>query len=215
MYRAEKGIKYLSNRFISRPVNIITGYKMIISNDNSSYSNGDIVYIWRSPKLNSLEDAIRVRCVTIDKFPTWRKYHDIVMGNDVALPVDLFETLNDGKLAGQLEICSLDEPEFNGWRRYWELVPQYEKEIDKIYPLCVLKDRYSGSYSGGEWTAWVSGIDYIPRGVFDDDVECLKCWNNLRSSRKEGKIMFGVGDTVDEALKDLLRAYKVNKNTEV
>lgn len=195
-----------TNRFISRPVNITTGYTMIISNDHSSYSNGDIVYIWKSPKLDSLEDAIRVRCVTIDKFP--KEYHDIVMGNDVALPVDLFETLNDGKLAEQLEICSLDDQEFHCWHRYWELFPRYEKEIDKLYPLCTLKDRYGGGYSGGEWTAWVSGIDYIPRGVFDDDVECSKCWDNLRSSRKEGNIMFGVGDTVDEALKDLLRAYK-------
>lgn len=213
MNKLEKGVKYLSHRFVSSPVNITTGYKMIISNDHSRYSNGDIVYIWRSPRLNRLEDAIRVRCVTIDRFPA--EYHDIVMGNDVALPVDLFETLNGGKLVGHLEMCSLDDSEFHSWYRYWELFPQYEKEIDKIYPLCILKDRYSGCYSGGEWTAWVSGIDYIPDDVFGDDVECSKCWDNLRSLRNAGKMMFGVGDTVDEALKDLLRAYKVNRNTEV
>lgn len=186
---------------------------MIISNSHSSYRDGDIVYIWRYPSLDSLEDAIRVRCITIDEFP--EEYRDIVVGDDVALPVELLETLNDGKLTGQLEICSLDDSEFHSWYRYWELLPQYEKDIDKFYPLCVLNDRYGGNYSGGEWTAWVSGIDYIPSGVFDDDVECSKCWDNLRNERKSGKIIFGVGDTADEALKDLLRAYKVNTNTEV
>lgn len=215
MDKLEKGIRYLPYMLNARPVaNLIDGYKMIIPTTHPSYRDGDIVYIWRSIKLSGLEDVICVRCITIDHFP--EKYRDIFThSSDVALPVELYETLNYGKLSGKMQIFSLPYSEFHNWNRYHELLPQYEKEIDELYPLCVLKDRYGGVYSGGKWTAWISGIDWVPEGIFGDDVECAICWDNLRNERKAGKILFGVGNSVDEALRELLRCYKYTNKGEI
>lgn len=82
----------------------------------------------------------------------------------------------------------------------------FEKELDKLYPVCVISDRYGGCYSGGTWTAWTTGISNIPEGVFEDDVTCGHTWGILKQKREKGEIIFGVGNTADEALADLVRA---------
>lgn len=81
---------------------------------------------------------------------------------------------------------------------------EFQDKIDNLYPLCIISDRYTGCYSGGNYTAWTTGIDYIPRGIFSDDVECALTWAELKTKRDEHKIAFGVGDTPDEALRDLI-----------
>lgn len=81
---------------------------------------------------------------------------------------------------------------------------EFQNKIDRIYPLCVISDSYGGCYSGGNYTAWTTGIDYIPDGIFSDDVECAFTWNDLKAERNEHKIAFGVGNTPDEALRDLI-----------
>lgn len=81
---------------------------------------------------------------------------------------------------------------------------EFQDKIDNLYPLCIISDRYGGCYSGGNYTAWMTGIDYIPEGVFDDDVECSLTWNELKAKRNEHKIVFGVGNTPNEALRDLI-----------
>lgn len=85
-----------------------------------------------------------------------------------------------------------------------------EEEIQKIlngaYPLCVIKDRYGGTYSGGEYTAWCCGISFIPDGVFEDDVTCGITWGNLKEARKKGEAAYGIGETPDDALRDLAKA---------
>lgn len=81
---------------------------------------------------------------------------------------------------------------------------EFQDKIDNLYPLCIISDRYGGCYSGGNYTAWTTGIDSIPEGVFDDDVECCLTWNELKAKRNEHKIVFGVGNTPNEALRDLI-----------
>ena len=75
-----------------------------------------------------------------------------------------------------------------------------------IYPVTIISDRYTGVYSGGEWTAWACGADDIPEGIFDSDVECAKAWSKLKRDRKKGKIIFGVGNTPNEAMRDLIKS---------
>ena len=80
---------------------------------------------------------------------------------------------------------------------------EFQDKIDNLYPLRIISDRYTGCYSGVNYTAWTTGIDHIPRGIFSDDVECALTWAELKTKRDEHKIAFGVGDTPDEALRDL------------
>lgn len=72
--------------------------------------------------------------------------------------------------------------------------------IDSIYPLTVTMDRYTGSYSGGKWTAWNLEPSEIPVEVFEDDVSCGNFW-----FLNEGRIKVGKGETPNEAIEDLRR----------
>lgn len=82
---------------------------------------------------------------------------------------------------------------------------EIQKVLDDAYPLCVIKDRYGGVYSGGEYTAWRCGVSYIPEGVFEDDVTCGKTWGTLKTYRDNGTFVYGVGETPDDALHDLAK----------
>lgn len=96
------------------------------------------------------------------------------------------------------------------------------KDFD-IYPLTITKDRYMGTYSGGEWTAWNCDADDVPAEIACDDVTCCEFWSMTRDA-KPGKMgihavlipmiagddndpipMFGVGSTIDAAVEDLKR----------
>ena len=93
---------------------------------------------------------------------------------------------------------------------------EINETIKECYPFCIIKDRHSGTYSGGEYTAWACGIDFIPEGIFGDDFDCVRAcacagaWEKLRRQRKNGEIVYGVGNTPDEASKDLARAIIIN-----
>lgn len=67
---------------------------------------------------------------------------------------------------------------------------------DILYPLTITLDRYTGSYSGGKWTAWNCEPSEIPEGPFEDDVGCCCFW-------AENEIPVGVGDNITEAIVDL------------
>ena len=71
--------------------------------------------------------------------------------------------------------------------------------IDTVYPLTIKADRYSGVYSGGEYTAWPCGEEDIPDGVFMDDVTCAHEWGVIKSERHH----VGIGCTPSVALVDL------------
>lgn len=71
--------------------------------------------------------------------------------------------------------------------------------MDKLYPVTIVCDRYSGTYSGAKWLAFnmypenVSILD-----VNGDDISCHNFW--LDDAKR---YVIGKGSTPDEALADL------------
>ncbi len=75
-----------------------------------------------------------------------------------------------------------------------ELKPFIE---DTIYPLTIIADRYTGTYSGGSFLAWNLDPDCIPEGAQGyDGADALDFW-------EKNTIPCGKGRTVSEALADL------------
>lgn len=70
-----------------------------------------------------------------------------------------------------------------------------------IYPLTIIRDRYGGTYSGGKYTAWNVKHYEIPKRIDGDDMDCQKAWQDLRNV----KYPVGIGETIQEAIKDLER----------
>lgn len=80
---------------------------------------------------------------------------------------------------------------------------------DEIYPLTITADRYSGTYSGGAYTAWNLDANEIPEDIYFDDYGWLDFW-------RENSIVCGKGRTVSEALADLyikLHGGRINDGT--
>ena len=84
-----------------------------------------------------------------------------------------------------------NHPEYVNWDVF--------NHMDTIYPLTIIADRYSGVYSGGEYTAWPCGEADIPSEVFMDDVSCAHEWGVIKSERQH----VGIGCTPSVALVDL------------
>lgn len=88
-----------------------------------------------------------------------------------------------------------------------------------IYPLTITKDRYRGTYSGGEWTAWNCNADAVPSDISQDDVTCCDFWSRARDTKVKTKTwgftyymegddeficpVFGVGDSIEMAVENL------------
>ena len=83
-------------------------------------------------------------------------------------------------------------PELLTPKMAWDILGAY-------YPVSVHRDRYSGTYSGGEWIAFA--MISPPPEIFDNDVACAKAWGRLKS---ETPNKFGVGNTPDEAVINLV-----------
>lgn len=65
-----------------------------------------------------------------------------------------------------------------------------------IYPLTIVRDRYSGVYSGAKFTAWNLHSHNIPEDVAGSDPDCMNFWYN-------DDIVCGKGDTPEQAQNDL------------
>ena len=70
--------------------------------------------------------------------------------------------------------------------------------LPDIYPLTIIKDRYSGTYSGGQWTAWNVDADCVPYGHQSCDITAHEFW--LHNERPVGK-----GETIEGAIRDLYK----------
>lgn len=68
-----------------------------------------------------------------------------------------------------------------------------EKEL---YPLTIVKDRYNGTYSKGEYTAWNLNLKDVPQDIEDNDVHCMQFW-------EDNTFAVGLGDSANEAAQDL------------
>lgn len=87
-----------------------------------------------------------------------------------------------------------------GFRNHPEYVEwDVFNHIDTVYPLTIKADRYSGVYSGGEYTAWPCNEADIPDEVFADDVSCAHEWGVIKTERQH----VGIGCTPSVALVDL------------
>ena len=80
-----------------------------------------------------------------------------------------------------------------------------DKEISDIYPLTVVSDRYTGTYSGGEYTAWNLYPEDIPKAIFSDDDTCCDYFRTTRD-------IYGRGDTPNEAAIDLSKQLKRSRS---
>lgn len=65
-----------------------------------------------------------------------------------------------------------------------------------LYPITIIEDRYTGTYSGGLFTAWNRYACELPEGPAADDVTCMKFWLDNTEP-------VGVGNTPEAALADL------------
>lgn len=70
-----------------------------------------------------------------------------------------------------------------------------------IYPLTIVRDRYTGDYSGGAYTAWKHYVDEIPREIRGNDGECREFWYGEKAEQYK----VGKGATIAEAVADLAR----------
>ena len=65
-----------------------------------------------------------------------------------------------------------------------------------IYPLTVIKDRYSGVYSGGEYLAFNLDFCDIDIDIICDDSSCMTFWDKFDD-------IVGKGKSMEEAVSDL------------
>ena len=72
--------------------------------------------------------------------------------------------------------------------------PDYSMWLKCNYPTVIVRDRYDGLYSGGEWLAFPR--DRVPAEAQADDVRCVAFWK-----RYAGPV--GKGRTPIEAFLDL------------
>ena len=73
------------------------------------------------------------------------------------------------------------------------------------YPCTIISDRYTGSYSGGRWTAWNLSYDKIPEDIEGDDCDCTGFWFSDHGYK------VGLGDTPQGAYRDLINKLKNTK----
>ena len=72
---------------------------------------------------------------------------------------------------------------------------------NNIYPLTIIRDRYSGSYSGGTYVAFNLEAHKVPAEGFGDACTAMRCWEHCTG-------VVGRGGGPDSAVKDLLKNLK-------
>ena len=72
--------------------------------------------------------------------------------------------------------------------------------MDELYPITIIKDRYSGTYSGAKWLAfndYEENVGILP--IHGSDVNCQEFW----SRHANNYYPIGKGLTPNDALADL------------
>lgn len=75
--------------------------------------------------------------------------------------------------------------------------------MDCIYPLTVIKDRYSGLYSGGKYIAFNKEYYEVHKAVNGNDDECINFWECYSD-------IVGKGNTPKEAIENLLESIETD-----
>ena len=80
---------------------------------------------------------------------------------------------------------------------------------EEIYfPLTLIADRYSGTYSGAQFTAWPLYARDIPHGAVANDVTCADFW----ADEEHLKYPIGKGKTPQEAYDNLIELVGIIAN---
>lgn len=69
--------------------------------------------------------------------------------------------------------------------------------LEYMYPCTIIKDRYTGAYSGGEWTCWPIDRWNVPDEIEEDDITCGDFWREFDTSQ------IGIGASPQQAINDL------------
>lgn len=72
-----------------------------------------------------------------------------------------------------------------------------------FYPVTIVQDRYSGAYSGHEWTAWHMNAYNVPDSICSNDIDCGAFWSNINESEYADR--WAGGGTPNEAYYNLLQ----------
>lgn len=89
-----------------------------------------------------------------------------------------------------------------GLRRQEEERRRREWWLENLYPVTIIADRYSGTYSGGRYVAFGLYADAIPEGATGGDIECAEFFASK-------DVIYGVGETPNEALENLIVRMRV------
>lgn len=73
-------------------------------------------------------------------------------------------------------------------------------EKGSTYPVTIVMDRYSGSYSGAQWLAFQSDPEDLPEEIGASDPDEEDFWRNHSDEQRP----IGKGNTPNEAYMDLL-----------
>lgn len=79
-----------------------------------------------------------------------------------------------------------------------------------IYPLTIVKDRFNGTYSKGKYVAWNCQPCNVPEDSYTRDAFYL--WENIYFFKDIDFPSFGIGDTIEEAIKNLSNKIKEDNN---
>ena len=73
-----------------------------------------------------------------------------------------------------------------------------------IYPLTTVRDRYCGSYSGGNFLAFNLESPKVPKEIFGDDLTAMDFWSHYKG-------VVGLGGSPESAMNDLVKKLKNKK----
>jgi len=92
---------------------------------------------------------------------------------------------------------------------------------DLMYPVTILRDRYQGTYSGAQWTAWNHDLGEMPIGAWGSDDVCAEFWSqyvcddvpNCTIVHKSPVYIVGKGRDPLAAFRDLQRKLDAKPNS--
>lgn len=75
--------------------------------------------------------------------------------------------------------------------------------IDAIYPLTIIKDRYDGAYSKCKYLAFNKEYYEVSKDVSDDDSKCIEFWSSYSD-------IVGKGNSPKEAVENLVESIEAD-----
>lgn len=81
------------------------------------------------------------------------------------------------------------------------------KNLEGVYPLIIVEDKYNGAYSGGKWLAFSCYPQEISNDIFGEDVECASFWSTHTMASYIGR-----GANINEAVLNLSEKYQGGDN---